>query len=149
METTIKTSEFTRKYNKILPLPPLPKQFTAISTDHDRPLLKDLLTNPNSSQNSARTNQPPLMINPLLPPPSNEKPLKNQSIMKKPKKNNILDNKREDCNGFPIIKGGKNHRITFKNELVRVITVESFKKYNMDYNNLGAKHCLKSFCVIF
>lgn len=49
---------------------------------------------------------------------------------------------RLDCFGYPIIKGGKKHKIQFKEELVKTFKVENWKKFNQDISdNANALKC--------
>jgi hypothetical protein len=166
------SSEILKK-NKVHPLQIPPRFITQTNSEADKcnPITKETNnSNPASTINSARTDQPLLMSSPIMPkltPPlplpiplekSKEKKLSNVSAT--PKKNNYKPNKstqkanlligtRVDCNGFPIIKGGKNHQIKFKDDLVKVIRIESYKRYNSENTNEATKDCLKCFCTIF
>ena len=124
---------------------------------------ENTISNPTSSMNSARTEQPLLMASPhmlKLPPMpptihSNKGSLSSGISNKKKKKfnankkNMFISGSRVDSNGFPIMKGGKNHKIAFKDDLVRVIHIESYKKYNLESTNEATKNCLKCFCRTF
>ena len=164
------------KKNRILPLqiPPIP-----FNPDPEKPntsTKETAFSNPASTINSARTDQPLLMINPIMPlvpklPPlqplliplgmGNGRPKLSVGTPDSPakrKKNNpnksihgngLIVGGRVDAHGYPIIKGGKNHKIMFKDEVAKVILVESYKKYNIENTNEATKNCLRCFCQIF
>lgn len=158
------------KKNKIFPLPiSITKPFNPLynsnnTTETEKMKEKDTnVSNPASSMNSARTDQPLLMtscnmLQPNLPqklvisnktikkPNDNIKKKKNQSPETK---NKLLMGSRADSHGFPIIRGGKNHKIAFKDDLVNVYYVESYKKYNIESTNATTKSCLKCLCTVF
>lgn len=118
-----------------------------------------------SGFNSARTDQPLLMTPTIMvssPMPklvpisanlnkANKKldPIKKKKGRSPTNKNKHILSGRLDANGYPIMKGGKNHRVTFKENLENVIVVESYKKYNVETTNANAKNCLKCLCVVF
>lgn len=47
---------------------------------------------------------------------------------------------RTDKYGYPIIKGGKKHKICFREEMVKVIRVENWKIYNLDMSDGNNKN---------
>ena len=47
---------------------------------------------------------------------------------------NSVNQSRRDSRGVVIQKGGKKHRISFKNDLQTVIPVECWKQYNIESN---------------
>jgi hypothetical protein len=48
---------------------------------------------------------------------------------------------RNDANGVPIVKGGKRHKIKFKENIVEVQIVENWKEYNSDSTPSSSCHC--------
>lgn len=56
---------------------------------------------------------------------------------------------RLDSFGYPIIKGGKKHRISFKDDMVKVIKVENWKSFNFETNYENRKKCICQQCSIF
>ena len=158
------------KKNRIVPLQiPLPQS----NSDSDKPNKETVISNPPSTINSARTDQPLLMSTPqmplipkiTIPQPQlitfeNGKPKLSLDISAAKKKkhkpnksiqkgNGLLVGGRVDGHGYPIIKGGKNHKVMFKDEVAKVILVESYKRYNMENTNEATKSCLRCLCKIF
>lgn len=139
METKVELVHRPKK-SKVIPIPPLDLEAqTTInsarsdSTKHDQTLLL--------SATCSNTNSGSLMNR------------MNDLNVFKPKKNNIFRNleklqNRCDSNGFPILKGGKNHKVCFKENIAEIIKVESFKSYNCEYTNFE-KTCWDKFCVMF
>lgn len=158
------------KKNKIFPLPinitkPLNPLNTSINTTETEKIKEKEtnVSNPGSSMNSARTEQPLLMTpSNMLQPALPQKLVISNKSMKKPNdnikkkrnqspetKNRLLMGTRADSHGFPIIRGGKNHKVAFKEDLEKIYYVESFKKYNIESTNATTKSCLKCLCVVF
>lgn len=139
METKVELVHRPKK-SRILPLPPLDiEPQTTInsarsdSTKPDQPLL---LSATCSNTNSGS------LLNRM-----------NNVTSFKPKKNKIFKNleklqNRCDSTGFPILKGGKNHKICFKENIAEIMKVESFKRYNCENTN-WEKTCWDRFCVMF
>jgi hypothetical protein len=55
---------------------------------------------------------------------------------------------RVDSFGYPILKGGKKHRICFREDIAKVITVDNWKMFNMDSNLAEKTKCMCSPCKI-
>lgn len=47
---------------------------------------------------------------------------------------------RLDKYGYPILKGGKKHKISFREEMVKVVRVENWKMYNLDMSDGNNKN---------
>lgn len=164
------------KKNRIVPLQIPPPQSNSESDKPNGTTKETVISNPSSTINSARTDQPLLMSTPQMPlipkialpqpqliPFENGRPKlsigtpdisaakkkkhkTNKSIQKG---NGLLVGGRVDGHGYPIIKGGKNHKIMFRDEVAKVILVESYKRYNMENTNEATKSCLRCLCQIF
>ena len=57
--------------------------------------------------------------------------------------NNNSESIRRDAKGYPIKKGNKQYKVTFKDmvskqNLVDFINIEEFKKYNLSYNSTNS-----------
>jgi len=63
------------------------------------------------------------------------------SILRKGKGNADDGPQRTDTNGVNITKGGKRHKIAFKDKIEDVITVENWKEYNTDNNTSSTCYC--------
>lgn len=63
-----------------------------------------------------------------------------QSILKKTK-NNDESSTRQDANGNPILKGGRKHKISFKDKVEDVKVVENWKEYNADNYTTSTCYC--------
>ena len=55
---------------------------------------------------------------------------------------------RIDSFGYPILKGGKKHRICFREEIAKVVKVENWKALNIDSSFGEKKKCFCSPCRI-
>lgn len=55
---------------------------------------------------------------------------------------------RLDSFGYPIIKGGKKHKILFKEDLVKVIKVDNWKAFNIDSSYDNNRNWICGKCVI-
>ena len=53
-----------------------------------------------------------------------------------------------DSFGYPILKGGKKHRISFKEDIAKVIKVDNWKLLNIDSSYDSRKNCLCKQCKI-
>ena len=68
--------------------------------------------------------------------------LRNKSPTRNRKKFSMEDyGGRLDGFGYPILKGGKKHRISFKEDMVKVIKVENWKSFNIDSSLEQKKKC--------
>lgn len=129
---------------------------------HDSPLMnksnnniqRETTIQSTSSMNSARAEINTARSDNIPLIKSNNSPniIDNTSPFKiSPKKKSKVIEKicgRVDALGYPIIKGGKNHKVTFKQDMVKTIKVESYKKYNGE-NAVKGKDCLKCLCLLF
>jgi len=71
-----------------------------------------------------------------------------KSILKKrdPLSSSMAGNStRKDAFGYDIKTKGKNHRISFRQNIVDVKEVENWKKYNVDVGHSGEGSCCKIF----
>lgn len=59
--------------------------------------------------------------------------------------NQVRGDKRNDAFGTQIKKGGKKHKISFKENMTDIKEVENWKEYNVDDGNHGGPKC----CSIF
>ena len=58
-----------------------------------------------------------------------------------------LSGARLDSFGYTILKGGRKHRVSFKEDLCKVIKVENWKSYNID-STYEKKKCSCNQCII-
>lgn len=79
-----------------------------------------------------------------------DSPRGTKKTSKSPKKHKFsmdLSGARLDSFGYPILKGGRKHRVSFKEDLCKVIKVENWKSYNMD-STYEKKKCSCNQCII-
>ena len=83
------------------------------------------------------------------------KSLKLNSLISSSTMNNIekinLESKRRDKYDNIIKKGGKDHKLTFKENLVEIILIDSYKEYyNKPYEIKSTnRDCIECACLIF